>query len=340
MNTSMTRSLRLVGALVLSAAGVASLVASGGGGSGGSSVPYLAITSGNAFEVSSAVLKAIGLSLDLGEASGGPVTLQSDTSPAAAGFLLRRALRLPPRLRMQALSAQPMAAVGPVELPCDYLGTMTISGNVANPDALAVGDRITAVFDGCDDNLGYVLDGRLALVVRSLQGDPLTDVFLLGLDLTLTSLRVTEDNQVYSADGAFTLTLDNLDFPLTVLQLAGSRLTLTEGVEIYTLTGFDHRLEIDLGIIPEAIVAEVDGRFVSDVLGGKVDYVTTVPVRATGDNDPELGEFLITGDLNSTVRVNIVDSNSIRLDVDETGDGVVDAFVDTSWAELTGNVPP
>jgi hypothetical protein len=338
MNTLKARSLRLVGALAL---GAASLLAScGGGGGSGTSVPYLAITSGNALEVSSAVIQGIGLSLDLGEASGGPVTLQSTTAPAAAGFLLRRALMLPPRLRMQALSVQPLAAVGPVELPCDYLGTMTISGNVANPDALSVGDRITAVFNGCDDNLGNVLDGRLALVVRRLEGDPLTDVYLLGLDLTLTSLRVTEDNQVYSADGAFTLTLDSIDFPMTVLRLAGSRLALSEGVETYTLTGFDHRLEIDLGVVPEAIVAEVDGTFVSDALAGRVDYVTTVPVRATGDNDPETGEFLITGDLNSTVRVNIIDSNSVRLDIDENGDGVIEDFVDTSWAELSGNVPP
>ncbi len=339
MNTLKARSLRLVGALAL---GAASLIAScgGGGGSGASSVPDLAITSGNALEVSSAVIQAIGLSLDLGEASGGPVTLQSTTAPAAAGFLLRRALTLPPRLRMQALSVQPLAAVGPVELPCDYLGTMTISGNVANPDILMVGDRITSVFDGCDDNLGFVLDGKLALVVRSLEGDPLTDVFLLGLDLTLTSLRVTEDNQVYSADGAFTLTLDSIDFPVMVLRLAGSLLALSEGGEIYTLTGFDHRLKIDGGVVPQAILAEVVGTFVSDVLAGKVDYVTTVPVRATGDNDPESGEFLITGDLNSTARVIIIDSNSVRLDIDENGDGVVDDFVDTTWQELNGQPTP
>jgi len=340
MNTLLTRSKGLVGALAVGVVGVASLIASGGGGGSGSSVPYLAITSGNAVEVSSAVIQAIGLSLDLGEASGGPVTLQSTTTPAARGYLLRRALSLPLNLRMQALSAQPMATVGPIELPCDYLGTFTVSGNIANPDTLSVGDRITLVFAGCDDNLGAVLDGKLALVVRRLQGDPQTDVFLLGLDLTLTSLRVTETNQVYSADGAFTLTLDNINFPVMVLGLSGSRLTLSEGGETYTLTGFDHSLEIDAGVFPEAILAELAGTFVSDALAGRVDYLTTVPVRATGDNDPETGQLLLTGDLHSTVRLNIIDSTSVRLDIDENGDGVTDAFVDTTWAELNGQLPP
>jgi hypothetical protein len=340
MNRSMIRSTRLASALAIGVVGVATLIASGGGGGSGSSVPYLALNAGNALQVSSALIQAVGLSLDLGEASGGPVTLQSTTAPATAGYLLRRVLNLPPALRMQALSAQPMAAVGPIELPCDYLGTVTISGNVANPDALSVGDRVTAVFAGCDDNLGYVLDGRLALVVRQLQGDPLTDVFLLGLDLTLTSLNVTEDNQVYSADGAFRLTLDNRDFPVTVLGLAGSRLALSEGGDTYTLTGFDHSLEIDLGVIPETLVAEVVGTFSSDALAGRVDYLTAVPFRASGDNDPEIGQVLIKGDLESTVRVNVLDSANVRLDIDENGDDITDAFVDTTWAELNGLPSP
>jgi len=339
MNTSMTWSMRLAGAVAVGVVGVASLIASGGGGSG-SSAPYLALNSGNALEVSSGVVQAIGLSLDLGEASGGPVTLQSTTSPAISGYLLRRALSLPQAVRMQALSAQPMAAVGPIELPCDYLGTFTVTGNVANPDTLSVGDRVTLVFAGCDDNLGYVLDGRLALVVRQLQGDPQTDVFLFGLDLTLTSLHVTETNQVYSADGEFRLTLDNLDFPVTVLGLVGSRLALSEGGDTYTLTSFDHSIEIDLGVVPQAIVAEVVGTFASDALAGRVDYLTAVPFRATGDNDPDTGQLLIKGDLKSTVRVNVLDSTNVRLDIDENGDNITDAFVDTTWQELNGQPPP
>jgi hypothetical protein len=102
------------------------------------------------------------------------------------------------------------------------------------------------------------------------------------------------------------------------------------------LTNFDHFLEADFGQMPDTKLAEVLGRLASQVLGGTVDYETPISIQATGDNDPYTGEILVTGANNSTLRIVIVDSANITLEIDENGDGVVDAFIDTSWAALNG----
>jgi len=80
----------------------------------------------------------------------------------------------------------------------------------------------------------------------------------------------------------------------------------------------------------------VDGRFDSLLLGGAIDYETIVPIQANGDEDPYTGEILVTGANNSSVRMVINDSTSVTLEVDDNGDGVVDDFIDTTFATLNG----
>ena len=75
----------------------------------------------------------------------------------------------------------------------------------------------------------------------------------------------------------------------------------------------------------------------SRLLGGSVDYETPVAIRATGDNEPYTGEVLVTGADDSTVRIVIVDSTSVTLEVDTNGDGVVDEYIDTTFAALNGH---
>ena len=87
---------------------------------------------------------------------------------------------------------------------------------------------------------------------------------------------------------------------------------------------------------PEALVANVLGRLASSTLGGSVDYDTSLAIEAVDNGDPNVGEILVTGADDSTVRIVIVDDSSIRLEIDEDGDGTVDEFIDTNWDELNG----
>jgi hypothetical protein len=153
----------------------------------------------------------------------------------------------------------------------------------------------------------------------------------------LSQVTVDDGTDSVSMDGSFTMTLDNLDYPVLGLNIAGDYLHLTTAGETVSLTDFNHDLRVNFGVVPEAIVAQVSGRLESGFLGGSVDYETPVAVEASDDLDPSTGEILITGANGSSVRIVIVDTMHVTLEIDSNGDGTVDEYIYTSWSVLNGN---
>ena len=333
MTTVNNRGIRAFAIAALVAVGIVTTIATGGGGSSGDggfepdTSPTLNITTDNGLGVATAVVIAAGLSFDLGDITGGNVAagqghIQGSTPVSKLADNFYKTLL--PGIQ-QALEN------------CPNGGTVDVTITQANVNTITVGDRIVAVFVDCDDGLGYVISGTVDITIAAIQGDILTDVFLLGMDVLMTDVVVTEGTSVMTANGDFTLTLDSLAFPVVRTSLSGADLQLGSDGETVTLTDYDHALEIDM--LTAALVANVIGRLDSSTLGGSVDYETVIAIEATGDSDPNVGEFLITGADNSSVRIVIIDSTHIQLEIDENGDGTVDAFVDTTWAELNGRDP-
>ncbi len=338
MTTVNYRGLRIFAIATLMAVGIVTTIATGGGGGSGSVTPpppptgaTLNITVDNGLDVATAVIVAIGLSFDLGDitdqniaAGPGDVALLAPVAKGTANFYKN----LLPGIQ-QALEN------------CVNGGTVDVTVTQANVNTITVGDRIVAVFVDCDDGLGYVISGTVDITIAAVQGDILTNIFLLGMDIVMTDIVITEGASTMTADGDFTLTLDSLNFPRTRMSLSGSELEVGSDDMIVTLADFDHALQLDFGAYPglEVVVADVSGRLTSSLLGGSVDYETTLSIEAVGDDDPYVGEILITGADDSSVRIVIIDSSHVRLEIDENGDGTVDAFVDTTWAELNGRAP-
>lgn len=331
MNVKPRDVIRAILAAALLAVGIATTISSGGGGGGdggGSTDPVpstsdlLPITADNAHDVSSALIVALGISFDISEITGGEITGQSMAGSTRVGKLLRN----------ESLAA---IAAATITESCLYGGTVTVTSTLADPNTLTVGDQINAVFDTCDEGDGYVLDGQMNLTVAAIQGDIMTDVFLLGLDITMTDMTLTEGTETVVINANITLTLDTLDFPVVVETLEGAELSFTMGPEVLTFTNFEHVFQVDIGMVPEAILVTVNGRMDSAQLGGAIDYVTTIAVEAFGDNDPHIGQILITGG-DSSVRIVINDSTSVTLEVDTNADGVIDQYIDTTFAALSG----
>lgn len=333
MTTVNYKVFRHVAIAALMAVGIVTTIATGGSGSGGLTPtpaptptpigPTLNITADNGSEVASAVVIATGLSFDIGDITGGNVSASPNNihSPSKGAVDLLKSL---PAGIQQALEN------------CASSGTVDVTITQANVNTVTVGDRIVAVFVDCDDGLGYVISGTVDMTIVAVQGDILTEVFLLGMEVLMTDIVVTEGASVMTAEGDFTLTLDSLDFPAVRTSLAGENLQLGSNGEEVSLTTFDHALQLDLGVSPEALVATVSGSLSSSTLDGSVDYETTVAIEAVGDDDPHVGEILITGAEDSSVRIVIIDNSHIRLEIDENGDGTIDEFVDTNWATLNG----
>jgi hypothetical protein len=316
---------------------------SGGGGGGGGGarqeLPPLQITADNAFDVASAVVQAVLLGFDAADVGSGPIepepAVAPATAPVAEGGPVALAVEVSgARAGMLALEV----AVGPIEEPCDGGGTVTISGNLANPPDLSVGDELTLRFANCDENEGSVINGRLDLVIRAIDGDPLSDMFLLTVDTEFTNLTVTDAAEAFEIRGNVTLTADSLGLPVVVSSLAGSQLEILADGDRFTLTDFSQSLTVDTGVVPDTKSAEAAGTLATDQLGGSVDYETLAPIQATGDLDPEAGEILVTGADNSSVLIVIEGIDTVRLDIDEDGDGVVDDVQFTTWSALTGQI--
>jgi hypothetical protein len=339
MNTVNKSGFRGYAIAALLAVGFTITIASCGGSSGGSAPstlpategPTLGITAANGGDVASAVVTAVGLSFDLGDITGDNVSAQPGdilfAAPQAKGT----------GILYESLLSQVQQALE----DCANGGTVDISATLADPNTLSVGDHIVAVFLDCDDGMGYVINGQVDITIAELQGDILTELFLLGMDLVLTDVVITDSEGEMTAVGDFALTLDQRDFPVLGLSMATGELEMGHADEVWTLTGCDHDMQVDVGTQPEPLTANASGRLESLLLGGNVDYETTVTVQAFGDDYPYAGEILVTGSGDSTVNIVIVDSENVELQIDENGDGVVDEFVDTTWAELGGDeVPP
>lgn len=319
--------------------GSALLVACGGGGGGGAFTPLpdLAITADNAIEVTSAVVVATTLAFEYGGATGGELG-----TAATAGTLDRlRAQALgSAALRVRALAdagtVRPAVAFGPETQACGVSGSVTLSGNIANPPDVSVGDRISARFDDCDEGEDVVFDGRLDLVIRDLEGDLTTDVFLFEVDLDLDDLVLIIEGQSARANGEFTLIFDSLDYPFTITSLVGNVLDIVAEGEQVRLDDFDLRLDEDFGDDPVPRTTIASGTLSSSPLGGKVAFLTESgqPVFGLGDAAPTSGFLRITGASGSRVRA-LIGVGAVQLEVDSNGDGTIETVIDTTWEELS-----
>ena len=79
---------------------------------------------------------------------------------------------------------------------------------------------------------------------------------------------------------------------------------------------------------------EANGDLDSNILGGLVSFSTKVPFTGAGDAFPSVGEMLITGANNSSVRLIAVNSVTVSLQVDEDGDGAFDEVIASTWEEI------
>lgn len=332
MNTSNGRWCRLAAALALATAGIltAFVTGCGGGGGGGGddgtgdTGPTLAITTDNGEAVSTTVVTGVLAMFEVSEGAGGPIV-----GPTAGTVsVLQKTGGMPGRVFQVPVQGTE---------PCDVSGTVSLSGNLADPTTLTEGDTITAVFDGCDDGDGFLIDGRLAMTVAAVEGDIFfDDVFLLTMDMVLTDLTVTAEGESVSADGDLVYTLDALDFPAIAIALSGDSLSVTEAGRTISFRNFDQTLEVNPGMVPTSFIARANGRLRSSALGGSVDYETVAPIRASGeDNPPYTGEVLVSGANSSQVRIVVVSVETVRLEIDVQGDGVVDEYIDTTWAALS-----
>lgn len=312
---------------------VASLLLGACGGGSDSPAPVdsppasLAITAANAptaakvaYESasSSGELSDVGSSMGLGAGMKGTQQKASGTA-TVEGFFINVLAKIP---------------FGPDEFPCAQSGTVTISGDIADPFTLTPGDRFRVVSAACDDGAGEVVDGTLEFTVTEFSGDLSLQAYRVGMDAILDNLQVSTADDTVSSNGDASVVLDTTNTPFVVASTAGNSITTDTNSSSETLTNFSSAQTVDLGVTTAPYTMEADGTVDSTRLAGVVRYATPVRFEGNGADFPHTGELLVTGE-NSSARLIAIDATNVVIEIDADLDGTVDSTIETTWLDLT-----
>ena len=219
--------------------------------------------------------------------------------------------------------------------PCAVSGLVTVWGNIADPNTLTAGDVINIDSDMCDDGIGEIVDGLLAMTIVSIEGDIDTLEFLLDVGMIFTNVTVTESGETTTLNGDIRVTLDMLTAAMAEIIVSGDSLTSSGMGKTQSISNFSYTHTEDSSEFP--VVWTYNGKGTvgdSSEFAGTVSYETPVKFEGSGENYPHTGELLVTGANNATLRFIAIDDINIQIDADYDGDEIVDKTWDMTWVDL------
>lgn len=345
MSTSRTR-ITAIAVAVLSAA-------CGGGGDGGGSAPapqpptYVVISSANQDTVARASLASIMPFLNVpstGTATS-DATLRSGVTRLALRSLDAASKPTPTAAGMARVLAQYRATY-----PCEVAGTWTASwDDKDNNGALSAGDSMSMTFAKCDDGLGGVVDGGMAIAFATYSETPTTE------DMTGTmafqAMTTVDSTGSFSMNGEVgfhmnqTITSTGLDvlgsFTVGSGGLTASKQGVAGGLSDtfvyragYSVSDRDFSSRVP-GVSSWEVIS-VSGSFGTQSLGGDLSLATTVPFKSVftnpaGDIFPTEGQMTATGHLNTKLGVSATASTQARMDLCDDGDNTWEASKMVTW---------
>ncbi len=305
------------------------ITACGGGGGtvGPTPVADFEITSANAEAASKVAYEAALGSSELADL-GGSIGV---TATAPGSFSKPFATAGIPGIVAEALQNIPF---GPEVFPCAVSGSVTLSGDIANPLTLTAGDSFLVVSTACNDGLGEVVDGSVSFTVIAFSGDALAGVYTVSMDAVADDLQVTTAQDTVTSNGDAGVTLDTTALPFVTASVSGGSMTTDTNTSSETLSNYASTQTVDGNQAEPPYTLVASGALQSTQLSGSVSYATPVTFEGMGDNFPHTGEMTISGE-NSSARLIAIDDVNVRIEVDSNGDGTVDETIDTTWANLT-----
>jgi len=289
-----------------------------------------AITSGNAMTVASATWNAANGSADLADLFD-----KSAGSVASNPGNLNKAgdIATAPGVGAGNVQGIPIPAT---TVDCQVIGTVTISGSIADPitPTLTADDYFVSDFSNCDEGAGEILNGLLRMTVDAFSGDQASGVYSLTATFDLTDLQVNTDLDVVTSTGSVTVAFDYTVLNVVTASISGVWLTVDSNTGSTTLSEFQTVYTIDSSGQLPTFTLNTSGMLDSSALPGTVTYSTPVDLQGFEADFPSSGEFLITA-LDSSLRIIALDNVNVRIEIDSNGDGVVDETMDTTWALLT-----
>jgi hypothetical protein len=219
--------------------------------------------------------------------------------------------------------------VGPEVTQCTGGGTITLTGNIANPATLSANDTITFNYASCVEG-DTTTNGQFSMRVTSFSGDPASGTFSFAVTTTITSLQVTVAGETATLNGSVSISISVGGSTVTTT-VTSSSISVGDGASSHTLHDYSSVHTMTSG----SFTLDVSGSLTSSDFSGTVNFDTTALLHGMGEAYAFSGQLLITGANGATIKVIVLDSTFLRLEVDSNGDGVVDATLDVTWDDLT-----
>jgi hypothetical protein len=322
---------------------VCGLAACGGGGGGGDATPgtgatvfpALALTPANAEAASGGVVTAGSETIGAGDVGSFIITgavVDTGDRPALAE-LARWSLDTLYGSRDQLVAS--LSGVVVNETVACTSGSISLSWNDADDDGeFSSGDSFSITFNNCVE-MDATFNGSLTMSGFTISGDPNVDIaWSMAATFTFTALTINDGGDSARVDGGMSFSIATLDSDDFEVELSGNSLAYREGTHTTTLRNFifNYMEEISSGLYS----LEYSGTVDIGSLSGRVSFETTTPFTGSDilDSWPSAGTLLITGANASTVTLEALGGDNVRLSIDSNGDSIVDEVIDTTWTEL------
>lgn len=226
-------------------------------------------------------------------------------------------------------------AVETITEACGDSGSMTIRVNDAdNSRSVSVNDSVSLGYNRCSFLGIGVFDGSISFTFTEFSGDIENDIppYTLGAQISFNSLslavegsatgllngainsRISETATEYEVSS----TIDRYTFTIDAV-----RRQITDGSQQYTISK-----------ATGAYRSSYQATYFSDLIGGEVEYETTVPFEGSAQSKPSSGEMVVKGANGAVLTIIAIDSTTVRLELDSDGDGTVERSEDLAWDAL------
>lgn len=335
----------ILGVIVSSAMLLAACGGGGGGSTGTSSAPSTSSTTQTAPSITISNSKDVGAqgysgtdALNSQVSSGSGLVTGVSTSTAGGG-LIDAAIR---QLYLAVDNAGTNLAVGVTTsktIACAGGGTASGTMSFASASTLTAGDTMSLTANNCVTD-GMKVNGTINIAVTAASGTPtVSSAWSATLVLTLSKFSVDTGTEVNTGTGDLTITYNQTGFNTATFSASGNSLQIqtSKGTSTTdrTLSGYSYSGSRDSsGTYTYRTSFTLSGNFAK--LGNATYAVkTTTDFKQKIGSFPTAGVLVVTAPDKSSLTLTVVNSTTVKLDVDKNGDGTVDDSTTATWTELS-----
>lgn len=317
------------------------LAACGGGGDGGA--PATPVTSASLSSANQTIAAQEATSTVFLPLFSAQTLVGAQATDESVLFrLIRQQLAQLPAYWRQAGSASTLTGVVQTDsYSCSFGGSVTVSvSDTDNDNLVSAGDSATITGANCAEPEG-TFTGALGLTITSLSGIYDSTSYKAGIALSFNNLTVSNPQYSASLNGSLSLN-DNNSGPYSRSQtFASSSLTVSASYGSVLRTRSLSAYSATVTRVPDAVYVYLDRYSASGVLSSSalasqsISFSTSADfVARAGDIYPYSGAFVIGGAGNSRLRLNVLSSSQLTLELDANGDGNFEGSSIVNWNTL------